>query len=260
MPRGITNGRIHNFIAKYNAAGVIKWIKKTGTGNSTYWGLGFKTDASGNSYLGGSFVTREIFGTYTVNAYGGAYSEEAYLAKIDSSGNWLWATHIGNSVGTQAGLYDLALDKSGNPYICGFSGYTSTKFDNIIVPNTGEDDWFLAKYNTSGNCIWAKGGGGPGSQEATAVCVDNNNEVYIARTGTFFSKFDGAGNYMWSHFKPGTLNRAMINDGQGGIYFTGTHNVNVSFDSFTLNTSNGDYRSYIARLSNPNIATGLKDL
>ncbi|MBI2721222.1 MAG: hypothetical protein HYX39_03495, partial [Bacteroidetes bacterium] len=244
MPRGITNGR------------KIQWIRQTGGGSNPYHGLGFKTDGSGNSYLAGSFITTAYFGTYTVNAYAGAYFEEGYLAKIDSSGNWLWAKHIGGFGGSeQCGLSDLTLDKSGNPHVCGFTGYPSTKFDAITVTNTGEDDWILAKYDQSGNCLWAKGGGGPGSQEATAVCVDNNNEVYIARTGTFFSKFDGAGNYMWSHFKPGTLNRAMINDGQGGIYFTGTHNVNVSFDSFTLNTSNGDYRSYIARLSNPNIAT-----
>lgn len=250
-----------NYIAKYNGAGVIQWIRKTGTGNGAYWGLGFETDKHGNSYLAGTFNSQETFGTYSVTAYGGAYFQEAYLAKIDSSGNWLWAKHIGGGIGgsEQAGLYDLTLDTMGNPYVCGFTGYINTTFGAVTITNTGEDDWFLAKYDPSGNCEWAKCGGGPGSQFATGVCVDNNQNVYLARSGCFFAKFDGTGNYLFSHVKP-AQNIEMINDGEGGLYFIGVHYGPVVFDNYNLNITAGNgNQMFIAKLNEAALTTHLKN-
>ncbi|MBI2721053.1 MAG: T9SS type A sorting domain-containing protein [Bacteroidetes bacterium] len=255
------SGGICNYIAKYSNNGILKWVKRTNTGNSSFWGLGLETDSAGNSYVGGSFISREVFGTYTLNAYGGANFEEAYLAKIDSSGNWLWATHIGGGPGggDASGLYDLALDAAGQPYICGFTSYPTTSFDAISLNTTGEDDWFLAKYDVNGKCMWAKSGGGPGSQFATGVCVDNQNHIYLARTGTFFSKFDGNGNYLLSDYKQGVANIAMASDAAGNIYFTGQHNTTVNFDGSTLNFVGGNQNQmFIAEYNNGYMPTFIK--
>jgi hypothetical protein len=183
----------HNYIAKYDANGNIQWLRMPDNGSASSWGVGFKTDASDNTYLAGTFYTKMEFGTYTVNATGGTYDEDIYIAKINSSGQWLWAKKAGGM--QQDALYDLDLDLNGNPYITGFYGSTTATFGTVSVTNTGQDDYYLAKYDPNGNAIWATGGGGPGSQFGTSVCVDNQGIIYLARTVVYFSRFNSSGVY-----------------------------------------------------------------
>src|SRR5262245_55338481 len=64
-------GSYEAFIAKYDANGNIKWAKSsTGTANSQATALGVSTDASGNSYLAGSFSGTVSFGSNTLASSG----------------------------------------------------------------------------------------------------------------------------------------------------------------------------------------------
>ncbi len=73
------------FVAKFNSAGSPAWIKRYGGTLNDYGGT-ITTDASGNVYIGGEFLSASLpFGTYNLTHKG------MYVAKLDNAGNPLWA-------------------------------------------------------------------------------------------------------------------------------------------------------------------------
>lgn len=240
---------IYNYIAKYNSNGVIQWVKN-GTGNSfAGWGIGMKTDASNNTYLAGTFIGTVNFGGLSITCNGGNpnSTQNVYLAKIDASGNWLWARNAGGN--NQDAIYDLALDNSGNPHITGFIGSTTATFGTFTLTNGGADDYFVAKYDANGNAVWAVNGGGPGSQIGTSICVDNQGTTYIASNSVYFLKFNNTGVYLGADNKSASNNN-MVADNNGCIYFTGDIGGSVNFGTTTLNPVNPQ-QMYIAKYCSP---------
>ncbi|HRU48088.1 MAG TPA: SBBP repeat-containing protein, partial [Candidatus Syntrophosphaera sp.] len=63
------------------------WAKKAG-GTGSDWGYGIAVDTSGNSYVTGYFKGTATFGSTNLTSNGGY---DIFVAKLDSSGNWLWA-------------------------------------------------------------------------------------------------------------------------------------------------------------------------
>ena len=72
------------------------------------------------------------------------------LAKFDFNGNCIWLKSAGG-VFTDIAT-GLTLDSIGDIYICGQNGQNAN-FDTITLASNGS---FLAKYNTNGECLWAK--------------------------------------------------------------------------------------------------------
>ncbi|HEX6426137.1 MAG TPA: SBBP repeat-containing protein, partial [Niastella sp.] len=145
------------FLAKYDASGNYVWAKGMG-GIGFEMGYSLAVDASGNSYITGQFTGTVDFdpgsGTQNLTTTGNA---DIFLAKYDASGNYMWAQQIGatnNDIG-----YALAVDASGNSYITGYFNGT-VDFDpgagTQDLISTGNADIFLAKYDASGNYVWAK--------------------------------------------------------------------------------------------------------
>jgi uncharacterized delta-60 repeat protein len=69
----------------------------------------------------------------------------------------------------------IATDDSGNIYITGWTNATST----------GNDDVFLAKYNSSGAQKWNATWGGDGNEYGNDIIVDDSGNIYI--TGSIIS-------------------------------------------------------------------------
>ena len=63
---------------------------------------------------------------------------------------------------------------------------TSTQFWQYNHKNAGSIDVFLAKYNSSGNVVWAKKAGGSGAECAYSVAVYTVPNIYIV--GSFADK------------------------------------------------------------------------
>lgn len=245
---------VYNFIAKYDSNGIFQWVK-TGTGNSfSGWGIGMKTDASNYTYLCGTFFGTVYFDNLSVTSYG---SQDIYIAKIDPQGNWLWLKHAGGANGSaQDSPRDLALDINGNPHITGFIGSATATFGTYTLTNTGEDDYFVAKYDASnGNVLWAFNGGGPGSQFGTGICVDNQGNTYVTRN-VYFSRTDSNGNYLGYDTKAAS-NIAMVTDNNGCVYITGAIASSVTFNTTTLNPVN-PMQMYVAKFCN-SVITGITE-
>jgi hypothetical protein len=247
------------FLAKYDASGNVLWAKSFG-GTSSDDGHSVALDASGNVYVaGGFFDTTLIIGSDTLSNKG---ILDAFLAKLDASGDVLWAKSTG---GTDYDMmYSVAVDVLGNAYVTGGFQIPTTKLDSSSLTNTASNYKFLAKYDASGNVLWAKSVGGIGSATGESVWLDASRNAYV--TGSFSSpgitlgsytltsagendiflaKYDTSGNVLWAKSAGGTKTEANVSiglDDSGNAFVTGdSSSPSITFDSITL--TNTGWRS-----------------
>ncbi|MES2593637.1 MAG: T9SS type A sorting domain-containing protein [Bacteroidota bacterium] len=166
------------FIAKADPQGNWVWAKNTGTAPT-----GIDMDSNGNGYISGGFANAVTIGATTLTSAGDI---DIYLAKFNSAGDIAWVKQAGGADEDRG--YDVAVDNLGNPHLTGaFMGDISIGDTNLIV--AGEENSFIAKYDASGNFVWAKQvTANTGAWEfvnAHAIDMDAAGDAYI--TGSFFA-------------------------------------------------------------------------
>jgi hypothetical protein len=258
------------FIAKLDASGNFLWAKQAG-GFDSDEGLGITVDGSGNVFVTGYFYTTATFGSTTLTSVG---HSAVFIAKLNASGNFLWAKQGGGS-GQNFG-YDIALDGSGNIYVIGDFSNTAT-FGSTTFTSTGGMDLFIAKLNASGNFVWAKQAGGLDGLDYVhghAIAVDGSGKIFLTGhfTGTamygsttlnsnpdgygdssidiFIAKLDASGNFLWAKQAGGSdddLVGGIAVDGSGNVFVTGYFWSASTFGTTTL-TSSGSGDIYIVKL------------
>ncbi len=126
---GTNAGGVDAFLVKFDTSGNELWSQQIGTASSDR-SRSVAVDASGNVYISG----------YTYGDLGGANAGDgdAFLIKLDSSGNELWTQQIGTA--SQDWSYSVAVDASSNAYI---SGRT---YGDLGGPFAGDVDAFLVKF------------------------------------------------------------------------------------------------------------------
>ena len=139
----LTNaGSADMFIAKYDAAGTVLWAKRAGGADSDY-GYSVATDASGNVFVTGSFLSSTItFGTTTLTNAG---SDDIFIAKYDSTGTMIWAKRAGGT-NDDYGI-SVTTDASGNVYVTGRFASPTITFGTNTLTNSGSGDIFIVKYD-----------------------------------------------------------------------------------------------------------------
>ncbi len=178
-----SSGSADIFIAKYDAAGTMLWAKREG-GADYDWGHSVSTDASGNVYITGEFISSTItFGTITLTNATSSNFPDMFIAKYDASGTVLWAERAG---GTDVDYgYSVATDTSGNVYITGGFNSATITFGTTTLTNAGNGDIFITKYDAAGIVLWAKSAGGTSADEGFGIATDASGNVYV--TGRFQS-------------------------------------------------------------------------
>lgn len=245
------------------------WAQSAVTGNTPGQATpqSAAVDSKGNVYLVGRFAYRVVaFGT-TKLPNAGLY--DAFVAKLDSKGQWLWAHAISSSEHDQG--WGVAVDSKDNVYITG--EYRKRGFFGSIIlpapPNNGVD-LFVAKLDSSGKWLWAKGSGSS-SAEGHDIAVDAKDQVYVygnyreqaifgstilaapQGANVFVAKLDSTGKWLWA--KAPTSTGARI-DYQGGLtvnakgdaYITGVFNKATSFVSGSPLTLKGGDAPFIAKI------------
>lgn len=172
------------FILKLDTSGSFVFAKSMEGGASSFaTGGSIAVDQSGNIYASGGFTKTYDFdpgpGVFNLNAL---YTSFVFNLKLDISGNFLWAYSIGES--SAASLISMTADPAGNVYATGYF-YGNVDFDsgpgvfNLSTdPSDTYGDVFVAKYNSTGNLLWAKKMGGTGYDVATSIAVDATGNVY----------------------------------------------------------------------------------
>ena len=171
-----------------------QWLSRVGgySGNGNggsgpdEWVKDVKTDAQGNVYVCGRVCYGANFNGDTMTTYQGYFT--LFMAKLNCEGNLVWVRTAGSYGNTADGeAYGLALDDYGNIYLTGYisaNQFSPTQFfDTLITEETY--DFFLAKFDTSGNYKWAKiAGPGPGVTGAGGFKIQITDDDMINVSGT----------------------------------------------------------------------------
>ena len=259
-----SSGSADIFVAKLDSNGNWLWAKKAG-GTSDDEGNGIAIDSSGNSYVTGCFLGTASLGNITLTSNGWG---DIFVAKLDSSGNWLWAKKAGGTNDDDG--HSIATDSFGNSYITGYFSSAPASFGTINLTSSGGDNIFVAKLDSSGNWLWAKQAGGTGFNFSQSIATNSYGNSYITGLfeetvsfGTttltssgsydiFVAKLDSDGNWLWAKQAGGTgldWGNGIATKSSGNSYVTGKFQGTASFGSTTL-TSSGNADIFVAKLDN----------
>lgn len=240
--------------------------------------LDIETDAFGNSYITGYVGSIADFGNFSSTHLG---SQDIFVAKINSSGDFLWIKSFGGS-NIERGL-DLALDNNGNIYLTGYFFGNASFGSTSLSSNGGSRDLFLAKLNANnGNVIWALNEGGTDAETGHSVTCDNQGNVIVcgqfegsltlgsntyttginSSTGTLAQgiiliKYNSSGNLLWSKSGVSSANNtalAIHHDASNDLYLMGNFSDNLTIDG-TLISNQQLNTGYVAKfLANGNMS------
>ncbi|MEC8970570.1 MAG: SBBP repeat-containing protein, partial [Actinomycetota bacterium] len=225
------------YVAKLNSSGAVVWWRVVGNTTDvagqldTVFGTGVDVDGSGNVYFGGYFtgtIDIDPGGTTTAvtpvgDTTGSKY--DAYLIKLDSSGNTVWTRHWGQAANDY--VFDIDVDPSGN----------------VIA---------VGEHNNTGDVNYHPIAGG---------CTSSCGETLVAAHGAYdgvVSKIGSDGTVAWVGFVGSAFNdrlRGVTTDGSGNIYATGYYRAlgTPDFDpgsgsSITLPTTSSGDDAYVIKV------------
>ncbi len=248
-----------NSVQLFGQAPGWAWAKSAGGVPNDYI-KDMVTDSSGNTYVTGTFQSVTItFGNISLTKTGSA-ANDIFLVKYDSLGNVIWAKGFGGTSGDY--VSSIALDPIANVYMTGYY-QGSTTIGNIILNSISNEDLFIAKFDSSGNVLWAKSAGGSDFDYGLSIAVDNVGNCYVAGeflspqlfldtimlikpspfwydVDIFYAKYDSSGNILWAK-NPDVENvgspRIAV-DVVGNVYLTAhTSDTIITFDATTLYSS-----------------------
>jgi len=224
------------FLAKYDSAGNFRWVRNMGGGDVDE-AFGVAVDTLGHVYVTGQFRGTADFNPM---GFGGTLTAtglfvDMFLVGYDTAGNYGWAINVGGSQ-EDAG-FGVDVDDSGHVYVTGFFNGTAD-FDPLGTGNTltaaGDNDAFLAKYDTGGICRWAKRmGGSSGNDLGFGVTVDGTGNVYA--TGVFLGSAD---------FNPGSGGGALTSAGVGDVFIARFDAASGNFSWVKKAGGSGDDRAH----------------
>jgi hypothetical protein len=204
-----------------------------------------QVDSSGNVYVIGT-------STGDVNSQINQGSQDVFLTKYDSAGNVVWQNLLGS--GGSANGYGLALDPSGGVVVTGAS---TAQLMTTSVSN-GNNDSFVARYDTNGEQTWIKQIQTLATNQSNAVSVDASGNIYIggavsggvigagqvAQGGgdAFLAKYDSTGKLLAEN-QFGTSGSdsvaATATDESGNLFVASTQNGHAIVSKY----ANGDITS-----------------
>lgn len=165
-----------------------------------------------------------------------------FCAKVDASGNVLWIKNL--APGTQG--YGILTSSSSNIYAYGsFTGNAFTLGSTTLTNNdvTGlTSDAFYAKYDSSGNPIWAKSFGGSLTDEIYVAALTKDSELYLA--GPYYSSAITIGSTTLTAPDSGSLYIAKFSEAGNAIWAKKIA-ANDSLDGFNGITVDPDYNVYL---------------
>jgi uncharacterized delta-60 repeat protein len=198
-------------LVKYDATGAIQWQRSLG-GSSSDVSLGVATDSSGNVYAVGQTFSQ------------GAGSGDFLLFKHNSNGVIQWQRSLGGG-GNDSGA-NVSVDASGNVYVVGWGD----------SQGAGDNDVFVAKYNSSGVIQWQLSLGGANNDQGRGVAVDTSGNVYVAgqtnsqgagQNDVLIAKYNTSGTIQWQRTLGGSgsdIGRSISVDASGNVYVAGQTN------------------------------------
>jgi gliding motility-associated-like protein len=200
------------FLTKYDPSGNVVWAVQSNSNRSGDGGAqaeSVATDNAGNIFVTGYFDDSLYLGNtvlYT-NAYNMGLGGNAFLAKFDPNGNFLWArAAIQSTIYGQSEGSSVATDANGNVYVTGIFVDTIS-FGALVLkgvtPDLNRGNIFVAKFDPNGNPIWVSQ-----PQQASSASVGFSQSISA--------------------------------DASGGVYITGSITDSLTFGNIMLKGGEAD--------------------
>ena len=257
------------YVAKVDASGSYVWAIRAG---STGWdgGYGVSTLADGSAIVTGQFAGTVVFGSTSLTASG----SDVFVAKVNSSGSFVWAARAGGSSTDKAWYVSTLADGSAI-----FEGYFkgTAAFGATTLTSAGRQDYFVAKVTAAGAFVWATRAGGSGDDgdeswgvstlvDGSAIVTGSFEETAdfgatsltsAGNLDVFIAKVDGSGAFLWAIRAGGSAKDRGWDVGtlpDGSALAVGPFAGTAVFGSTTL--SSVDYDAYVAKVVSPSAAPG----
>ena len=231
----------------------VPWAVGTG-GTGTDQGSAIATLPDGSAIVTGRFQGTATFGSTTLTSAGGY---DVFVAKVDASGTYAWATGAGGA-STDIG-YGVSALPDGSVIVTGNFNGTAT-FGSTSLTSAGADDVFVAKVDASGSYVWAARAGGGLSDigygvsalaDGSAVLTGRfqSRAVFGSTTLTssagldmFVAKVDASGSFVWATSAGGSTSawgNAVSTHADGSAVVTGLFDGTIAFGSTTFTAAVG---------------------
>jgi hypothetical protein len=255
-----SDGAGASFVACINTDGQWLWaVSVTGSGYGEERAYGVAVDSNGDGYVTGYIKGNAVFGSIILNTNSGD-DPAAFVAKISTGGNWLWAVKAGGTSwenGTQSN--SVAVNGLGNVYVTGY--FTGTVDAGTgAVTSAGSGDIFIGCLDFNGGWQWFNRAGGTAMDAGGSIAADGLGNCYVtgyfestagfggtsltsvSGTDIFVAKLNSSGIWQWAKRGGGSGSdqaRGIAADMDGNCYFAGYINGAADFGSFNLSPVNG---------------------
>jgi len=175
------------FVAKLDTTGKFAWAVSAGgsTGSFAYdigRGIDFR---NGGIYVTGFYTGSAAFGSTTLTSKG---SVDLFVAKLDTKGNFVWATSAGGA--GQELARAIFVDGAGKAVVSGvFQG--SATFGSTTLTSKGSTDVFVTLLDPSGKIVWATSAGGTGGESVEGISYHSPGRLCVIGGFSGTATFEG---------------------------------------------------------------------
>jgi hypothetical protein len=246
-----TVGVEDGFIAKYNQQGQLLWTKQLASSISGRIN-GITIGSDNEIYIVGEFRGKFRYNTDSLVSFD---ELDVLIAKIDSSGDFQWATSA-SGWGYES-AYDISLSPNGNLVVTGYYE-NNLDFDTFSLLANNLRDIFILAMDQQGNPLWLETLSGPGVEYGRSIATDTSNNIYLTGVfrdylypnGTtlsgfgsydaFLAKYDAIGQLLWIKGMggPSADESYYVNvDNKQDVVIVGWYDRSMQIDTLLLNGS-----------------------
>lgn len=277
---GVTNltasGTFDTFLAKYTPAGKLIWAKRIGGTDYTQVNS-MAIDGNGDPIICGQFDSPTNFNTGTGSAILTPQGYDAFVAKYDNNGNFIWAKDVGGGQ-TDYGSH-VVTDSKGDVIACIRYESTITVNGNSYSGGSGFNGLTI-KYDPNGNFLWGIAVPDPVNSEMFTA-VDNQDNILIAGhfTGTdnfnplgaaytmngngnsgFVAKYTTTGSLIWANSFAGVQTDVNVCvDSENDPVVVGTFSLPLNFNG-TMQAPMGSQDIFMSKYTPAGVFQSLKDI
>jgi hypothetical protein len=175
------------FVARLEKDGKLAWVTSAG-GQGKDRPTDIAVDSAGNSYVTGELDYKRApsknmitFGTTNLSVTG---DQDIFIAKLNTSGRFLWARVAGGGSWGPNTSNAMALDSAGNSYIIG-NFVSPAVFGNTTLTSKAGGRGYITKLSSAGAFLWTR----QFRAAPKGISLDHSNNIYISGYFQSFGKF-----------------------------------------------------------------------
>ncbi len=174
---GVFAGAVDGFVARLRSDGTALDFATLVGGASVDSVASISLDDAGAVYLAGT-TTSDDFPTVDAHQAALAGPDDAFLVKLDATGQTVFSTYLGGATGVEAG-FGVAADAAGNAWVTGSTESADFPMVNPVQVLGDGRDAFVAKFGPRGTLEFATALGGGAADVGLAIAVDAAGAAYV---------------------------------------------------------------------------------